>query len=182
MRQHVRTIGQPSHEARSQGFVGHHHPARQQHFVGNFGQRRQGANLHSRPAGGHGALGARGTGKTGTARIIAKGMNCIGPDGKGGPTVEPCGQCEHCVAIMEGRHLDVLEMDGASQTKIDDMRARSKAGDAAVRKASGFAALRRCSGGLLARPSVRASGAPGSGLWLRVAIQGHALLNCQAEG
>ena len=67
--------------------------------------------------------GIRGTGKTSTARIIAKGMNCIGPDGKGGPTVEPCGQCEHCVAIMEGRHLDVLEMDGASQTKIDDMRA-----------------------------------------------------------
>ena len=67
--------------------------------------------------------GIRGTGKTSTARIIAKGMNCIGPDGKGKPTTEPCGVCEHCVAIMEGRHVDVLEMDGASQTKIDDMRA-----------------------------------------------------------
>ncbi len=66
--------------------------------------------------------GIRGTGKTTTARIIAKGMNCIGLDGQGGPTVEPCGQCEHCVSIMEGRHVDVIEMDGASQTKIDDIR------------------------------------------------------------
>ena len=57
--------------------------------------------------------GIRGTGKTSTARIIAKGMNCIGVDGTGGPTTEPCGQCEHCVAIMEGRHVDVLEMDAA---------------------------------------------------------------------
>ncbi|WP_456386706.1 DNA polymerase III subunit gamma/tau [Profundibacter sp.] len=66
--------------------------------------------------------GIRGTGKTTTARIIAKGMNCIGADGTGGPTTEPCGVCEHCVAIMEGRHVDVIEMDGASQTKIDDIR------------------------------------------------------------
>ncbi|WP_039016961.1 DNA polymerase III subunit gamma/tau [Halocynthiibacter namhaensis] len=66
--------------------------------------------------------GIRGTGKTTTARIIAKGMNCIGLDGNSGPTTEPCGQCEHCVSIMEGRHVDVIEMDGASQTKIDDIR------------------------------------------------------------
>ena len=66
--------------------------------------------------------GIRGTGKTTTARIIAKGMNCIGPDGKGGPTTEPCGQCEHCVAIMEGRHVDVMEMDAASRTGINDIR------------------------------------------------------------
>lgn len=66
--------------------------------------------------------GIRGTGKTTTARIIAKGMNCIGADGAGRPTTEPCGVCEHCVAIMEGRHVDVIEMDGASQTKIDDIR------------------------------------------------------------
>ena len=66
--------------------------------------------------------GIRGTGKTTTARIIAKGMNCIGPDGKGGPTTEPCGQCEHCVAIMEGRHVDVMEMDAASRTGVGDIR------------------------------------------------------------
>ncbi|KMW59845.1 DNA polymerase III subunits gamma and tau [Candidatus Rhodobacter oscarellae] len=66
--------------------------------------------------------GIRGTGKTTTARIIAKGMNCIGPDGAGGPTTEPCGQCEHCVAIAEGRHVDVLEMDAASNTSVNDIR------------------------------------------------------------
>ncbi|RZW04430.1 MAG: DNA polymerase III subunit gamma/tau, partial [Rhodobacteraceae bacterium] len=66
--------------------------------------------------------GIRGTGKTTTARIIAKGMNCIGPDGKGGPTTDPCGQCEHCVAISEGRHVDVLEMDAASRTGVNDIR------------------------------------------------------------
>jgi DNA polymerase III subunit gamma/tau len=66
--------------------------------------------------------GIRGTGKTTTARIIAKGMNCIGPDGKGGPTTEPCGVCEHCVAIAESRHVDVMEMDAASRTGVDDIR------------------------------------------------------------
>ena len=66
--------------------------------------------------------GIRGTGKTTTARIIAKGMNCIGPDGQGGPTTEPCGVCEHCVAISEGRHVDVLEMDAASRTGVNDIR------------------------------------------------------------
>ncbi|MFK7939684.1 MAG: DNA polymerase III subunit gamma/tau [Roseovarius sp.] len=66
--------------------------------------------------------GIRGTGKTTTARIIAKGMNCIGEDGAGGPTTEPCGKCEHCVAIMEGRHVDVMEMDAASRTGVGDIR------------------------------------------------------------
>ncbi|ARO14033.1 DNA polymerase III subunit gamma/tau [Ketogulonicigenium robustum] len=66
--------------------------------------------------------GIRGTGKTTTARIIAKGLNCIGPDGTGGPTTEPCGVCEHCVAITEGRHVDVLEMDAASRTGVNDIR------------------------------------------------------------
>lgn len=66
--------------------------------------------------------GIRGTGKTTTARIIAKGMNCIGPDGTGKPTTEPCGVCEHCVSIMEGRHVDVMEMDAASRTGVGDIR------------------------------------------------------------
>ncbi len=66
--------------------------------------------------------GIRGTGKTTTARIIAKGMNCIGTDGDSGPTTEPCGTCEHCVAIAEGRHVDVLEMDAASNTGVANIR------------------------------------------------------------
>ncbi|PWJ12092.1 DNA polymerase III subunit gamma/tau [Jannaschia seohaensis] len=66
--------------------------------------------------------GIRGTGKTTTARIVAKGLNCVGPDGAGGPTTDPCGQCEPCRAIAEGRHVDVLEMDAASNTGVGDMR------------------------------------------------------------
>ncbi len=66
--------------------------------------------------------GIRGTGKTTTARIIAKGMNCVGPDGTGGPTTNPCGVCEPCRAIMEGRHVDVMEMDAASNTGVANIR------------------------------------------------------------
>ncbi|MGB3378353.1 MAG: DNA polymerase III subunit gamma/tau, partial [Allopontixanthobacter sediminis] len=66
--------------------------------------------------------GVRGVGKTSTARLIAKALNCIGPDGKGGPTIDPCGQCEPCVAIAAGRHMDVIEMDAASHTGVDDVR------------------------------------------------------------
>jgi DNA polymerase-3 subunit gamma/tau len=66
--------------------------------------------------------GVRGVGKTSTARLIAKALNCIGPDGQGGPTISPCGVCEPCVAIAEGRHIDVIEMDAASHTGIDDVR------------------------------------------------------------
>jgi DNA polymerase-3 subunit gamma/tau len=66
--------------------------------------------------------GVRGVGKTSTARLIAKALNCIGPDGQGGPTIEPCGQCEPCRAIAEGRHIDVVEMDAASHTGVDDVR------------------------------------------------------------
>ena len=66
--------------------------------------------------------GVRGVGKTSTARLIAKALNCIGPGGQGQPTIEPCGVCEHCWAIAEGRHIDVIEMDAASHTGVDDIR------------------------------------------------------------
>ncbi|KAK0365740.1 MAG: DNA polymerase III subunit gamma/tau [Pseudomonadota bacterium] len=66
--------------------------------------------------------GVRGVGKTSTARLIAKALNCIGPDGQGGPTIDPCGVCEPCMAIAEGRHIDVVEMDAASHTGVDDVR------------------------------------------------------------
>ncbi|MCF8467366.1 MAG: DNA polymerase III subunit gamma/tau [Sneathiella sp.] len=66
--------------------------------------------------------GTRGIGKTTTARIIARGLNCTGPDGTGGPTISPCGVCPNCVAIAEDRHQDVLEMDAASHTGVDDIR------------------------------------------------------------
>ncbi len=66
--------------------------------------------------------GVRGVGKTSTARIIAKALNCVGPDGTGGPTISPCGVCEPCIAIAAGRHIDVVEMDAASNTGVDDVR------------------------------------------------------------
>ena len=66
--------------------------------------------------------GIRGTGKTTTARIIAKGLNCTGPDGSGGATTDPCGVCDACSAIMQGRHVDVMEMDAASRTGVGDIR------------------------------------------------------------
>jgi DNA polymerase-3 subunit gamma/tau len=67
--------------------------------------------------------GVRGVGKTTTARIIAKALNCIGPDGKRKePTMTPCGVCTPCLSIAESRHVDVLEMDAASRTGIDDIR------------------------------------------------------------
>ncbi len=66
--------------------------------------------------------GVRGVGKTTTARIIARALNCIGPDGTGGPTPDPCGVCANCRAILEDRHPDVVEMDAASRTGVDDVR------------------------------------------------------------
>ena len=72
--------------------------------------------------------GVRGVGKTSTARILARAINCTGIESAGGgedtdgPTAEPCGVCQHCVAIAEDRHVDVIEMDAASRTGIDDIR------------------------------------------------------------
>ena len=61
--------------------------------------------------------GVRGVGKTSTARLIAKALNC-----ENGPTIDPCGVCDACVSITEGRHMDVVEMDAASNTGVDDVR------------------------------------------------------------
>ena len=66
--------------------------------------------------------GVRGVGKTTTARIIARALNCVGADGSGGPTATPCGQCQNCLGIAEDRHVDVIEMDAASRTSVEDIR------------------------------------------------------------
>jgi DNA polymerase-3 subunit gamma/tau len=66
--------------------------------------------------------GVRGVGKTSTARLLARGLNCIGADGTDDATLEPCGTCEPCMAIAASRHVDVLEVDAASHTGVDDAR------------------------------------------------------------
>ncbi|MCK6417881.1 MAG: DNA polymerase III subunit gamma/tau [Alphaproteobacteria bacterium] len=66
--------------------------------------------------------GVRGVGKTTTARIIAKALNYKGPDGTSGPTTGPTDDCALCRAIAEDRHPDVMEMDAASRTGVDDIR------------------------------------------------------------
>ena len=100
---------------------------RPDNFTGLIGQDAlvktlQNAIEHGRLAHAFVLTGVRGVGKTSTARILAKGLNCIGQDGTGGPTLEPCGTCEPCQSIMAGRHVDVLEMDAASNTGVDDVR------------------------------------------------------------
>ncbi|SVE01830.1 uncharacterized protein METZ01_LOCUS454684, partial [marine metagenome] len=67
--------------------------------------------------------GVRGVGKTTTARIIARALNCTNADnGDLESKIEPCGLCENCTAISNGSHVDVLEMDAASHTGVDDIR------------------------------------------------------------
>ena len=66
--------------------------------------------------------GVRGVGKTTTARIIAKSLNCVGEDGAGGPTATPCGVCPQCQAITDDRHIDVLEIDAASHNGVQEIR------------------------------------------------------------
>jgi len=100
---------------------------RPQTFAGLIGQEAMVRTLANAIASGRVAhafilTGVRGVGKTTTARIIARALNCIGVDGTGGPTVSPCGECEHCRGIAEDRHVDVIEMDAASRTGVDDIR------------------------------------------------------------
>lgn len=77
---------------------------------------------HNRIANAFLLTGIRGVGKTTTARIIARALNCVGADGNGSATIKPCGVCSNCKSILEDRHPDIIEMDAASRTGVDDIR------------------------------------------------------------
>ncbi len=99
-------------------------PRRLSELVGQEAMVRTLANAFARGRIAHAYLlaGIRGVGKTTTARILARGLNCTGADGAGGPTTEPCGVCPSCRAIEAERSLDVIETDAASHTGKDDVR------------------------------------------------------------
>jgi DNA polymerase-3 subunit gamma/tau len=118
----------PAQPARNEAYRVLARKYRPQDFTGLIGQEALVRTLSNAFATGRIAhafmlTGVRGVGKTTTARIIARALNCIGPDGKRTePTIHPCGVCEPCVAIAESRHIDVQEMDAASRTGIEDIR------------------------------------------------------------
>jgi DNA polymerase-3 subunit gamma/tau len=120
-------LGEPPQPKRQEAYrvlARKYRPQRFSELIGQDAMVQTLANAIRRDRLAHAFLltGVRGVGKTSTARLIAKALNCIGPDGTGGPTIDPCGACEPCVAIAEGRHIDVVEMDAASHTGIDDIR------------------------------------------------------------
>ena len=128
--QHVPAAqSQPASEQRYRVLARKYRPQTFTQLIGQEPMVRTLANAIARDRLAHAFLmtGVRGVGKTSTARLIAKALNCIGPDGEGGPTIDPCGVCEPCRAIAEGRHIDVIEMDAASHNGIDDVRAMTDA-------------------------------------------------------